>query len=49
MSAANAMGVRGKSNVATLPSCGPLLILAPALKRWGPPRRHGLCSHLPHL
>ena len=28
---------------------GPLLILPPALKRWGPPRRQGLCSHLAHL
>ena len=31
------------------PTCGPLLILPPALKRWGPPRRRGLCSHLAHL
>ena len=23
--------------------------LYPALKRWGPPRRQGLCSHLAHL
>ena len=35
--------------VATLPTCGPLLILPPALKRRGPPRRKGLCSHLAHL
>ena len=35
--------------VATLPTCGPLLILPPALKRWGPPRRQGLCSHLAHV
>ena len=39
----------GKGYVATLPTCGPLLILPPALKRWGPPRRQGLCSHLAHL
>ena len=26
---------------AALPTCGPLLILPPALKRWGPPRRQG--------
>ena len=26
-----------------------LLILLPALKWWGPPRRQGLCSHLAHL
>ena len=35
--------------MATLPICGPPLIVPPALKRWGPPRRRGLCSHLPHL
>ena len=32
-----------------MPTCGPPLILPPALKRWGPPRRQGLCSHLAHL
>ena len=35
--------------MATLPTCGPLLIVPPALKRWGPQRRRGLCSHLAHL
>ena len=35
--------------ISTLPICGPLLIPPPALKRWAPPRRHGLCSHLAHL
>ena len=35
--------------MATLPTCGPLLILPPALKRWGPSKRQGLCSHLAHL
>ena len=30
--------------VATRPTCGPILIVRPALKRWGPPRRQGLCS-----
>ena len=25
------------------------MILPPALRRWGPPRRQGLCSHLAHL
>ena len=35
--------------VATLPTCGPLRIYPPALKRSGPPRRQGLCSHLAHL
>ena len=25
------------------------MILPPTLKRWGPPRRQGLCSHLAHL
>ena len=39
----------GRGYVATLPTCGPLLILPPALKRWGPPTRQGLCSHLTHL
>ena len=37
-----------KHNVATLPTSGPLLILPPALKRRGSPRRQGLCSHLVH-
>ena len=35
--------------MATLPTCGPPMILTPALKQWGPPRRQGLCSHLAHL
>ena len=39
----------GRGYVATLPTCGPLLILPPALKRRGPPRRQGLCSHVAHL
>ena len=39
----------GRGYVATLPTCGPLLLPPPALKRWGPPRRQGLCSHLAHL
>ena len=39
----------GRGYVATLPTCGPLLILSPALKGWGPPRRQELCSHLAHL
>ena len=34
--------------MATLPTSGPLLILSPALKRRGSPRRQGLCSHLAH-
>ena len=38
-----------KGYVATLPTSGPLLILPPALKRRGSPRRQGLCSHLTHL
>ena len=41
--------LRGKGYVATLPTCGSLLILSPALKRWGPPRRQRLCSHAAHL
>ena len=31
-----------------LPKSGPLLIWAPALRRWGSPRRQSLCSHLAH-
>ena len=34
--------------VATLPTSGPLLILPPALKPRGSPRRQGLRSHLAH-
>ena len=37
------------AKVATLPTCRPLLILPPAVKRWGPSRRQRLCSHLAHL
>ena len=46
-----AMGtpVGGRGYIATLPTCGPLLILPAALKRWEPPRREGLFSHLIHL
>ena len=44
-----ALPLSGRGYVATLPTCGPLLIVPPALKRWGPPRRQGLCSHLAHL
>ena len=39
----------GKGYVASLHTCEPLRILAPALKRWGTPRSQGLCSHLAHL
>ena len=39
----------GRGHVSTLPTWGPLMMLPPALKRWGPPRRQGLCSHLTHL
>ena len=35
--------------MATLPTCGPLVIWSPALKRRRPPRQQGLCSHLAHL
>ena len=31
-----------------MPTSGPLLILSPALKRRGSPRRQGLCSYLAH-
>ena len=39
----------GRVYVATHPTCGQLLIRSPALKRGGPPRRLGLCSHPAHL
>ena len=32
---------RAGGEVATLPTCGPLLISVPALQRWGSPRRQG--------
>ena len=38
-----------KGYVATRPTYGPPPILPPALKRSGPPKRHGLCSHLAQL
>ena len=31
----------GRGEVANLPTCGPLLILPPALQRWGSPIRQG--------
>ena len=39
----------GRGYPATLPTCGAPLNPSPAVKRWGPPRRQGLCSHLAHL
>ena len=39
----------GRGYVTKLPTCGPVLILSPVLKRWGPPRRQGLCSQYAHL
>ena len=39
----------GRDDGANPPTCGPLLMLSPALKRWGSLRRQGLCSHLAHL
>ena len=39
----------GRGYVATLPTCGPPLMLPRALKRWGPPKPPGLCSHHAHL
>ena len=41
--------MRRQGYVATLPTCGPLLISPPALRRWGSPRRQELCSHPAHL
>ena len=46
---AEGISLGGRGYVATLPACGPLLILSPALKRRGSPRRQGLCSHFAHL
>ena len=37
------------SYVATWLTCGPPLILSPALERRGTPRRQGLCSRRAHL
>ena len=31
-----------------MPTTGPILILPPATKRWGSPRRQGLRSHTAH-
>ena len=39
----------GRSYVANLPTCGPLLIFSHALKRWGPRTRLGFCSQSNHL
>ena len=39
----------GKGYIATRPNFGSLFILAPALKRSGPPRRKGLCGRPAHL
>ena len=39
----------GRGYVANLPTCGPLLVLSPAPKHCGPPRRQGLCSQSAHL
>ena len=33
--------------MATLPTCGPLLIFTPALKRWGPPGSRGYVDTSP--
>ena len=43
------VGLGGPGYVATLPTYRPLLILPPALKQWGAPRRQGICSHLANL
>ena len=31
------------------PTYGPLLVLFPSLKRWGPPRRQGLCCQFAQM
>ena len=40
---------KDKGHVAHVPTCGPLVILSPTLKRWGPPRRQGRCSQAAHM
>ena len=32
-----------------MPTCGPFLLLSPAMKHWGPPRWQGLGSHCAHM
>ena len=44
-----ALGPHGRGYAATRATCGPPHILSPALNRWGPRRRQGLCSHHGHL
>ena len=39
----------GRGYLANPPTCGPLLILSPALKRWEPSKRQGLCHQSAHL
>ena len=39
----------GTGYVANPPTCGPLLALSPALKRWGAPIRQGLSSQAAQL
>ena len=39
----------GSGYVAFPPTCGPLLILFPSVKRWRPPSRQQLCNHSTHL
>ena len=41
-------GIWEVRNEANPPTCGPLLILSPAFKRWELPRRQGLCSQCAH-
>ena len=41
--------VDGTGFVVNPPSCGPLLSLSRALKRWGPFRRSGLCPPSAHM
>ena len=38
-----------KGYTSTTPTCGPLLMLSPVVKRWGPQKKARLCSHHTHL
>ena len=47
--ASSMLSLDGGDYVATWRTCGPLLILYPARRCWGPPRQRALCSQDAHL